>query len=372
MKIAINTLSLSKIKVGMGKYIAELVNNAPKADPYNTYFIYLSEENRKYFNLSHPNIELVLVHNMWTQGFLRILWEQFFIPFSLYWNKINIYHAPGFVLPLFKVNKKIKYIVTIADMTFFSHPEHHIYWKQKYFKYMIPLSIKKADQVIAISENTKQDILQMVPVDKKKIVVTYLGYDTSFSRQDKEKIKSTLKKYEITFSYILFVGMLEPRKNIPSLIKAFAAIKEKKNHKQVIVGKRGWMYGEIFALIKNLKIEEQVVFTGYIPDEDLPSLYSGATCFVYPSFYEGFGIPIIEAMACGCPVITSNNSSMREIAGDAAILIDPYNLMDIQNAIELLIKDKEVRRRKEREGITQAKSFTWEKMILKTKMVYQE
>ncbi len=371
MRIAINSLSLSKTKVGMGKYIAEIINNAPKSDPYNIYFIYVSEENKKYFNLSQENIRPVLVHKIWTRGLMRIIWEQLLLPFSLYWNKINIYHAPGFVLPIFKVNKKTKYIVTIADMTFFSHPEYHVYWKRKYFKYMIPISIKKADQVIAISENTKQDILQMIPVDKNKIVVTYLGYDAHFSRQNKLKKNPVLKKYIINFPYILFVGMLEPRKNIPSLIKAFAAIKEKKSHKLVIVGKKGWMYGEIFTLIQKLKIEEQVIFTGYLHDEDLPSLYSAATCFVYPSFYEGFGIPIIEAMACGCAVITSNNSSMKEIAGEAAILVDPYNVKEIQNAIELLIADKAIKRKKEKEGITQAKKFTWEKMILQTKEVYR-
>lgn len=370
MKIAINTLSLAKTKVGMGKYIAELVNSIPVSDQGNFYFIYLSEENKKYFNLSQGNIQQILVRRIWTNGLLRIFWEQLILPFSLCWNKINTYHAPGFVLPLFRVNKNTKFVVTIADMTFFSHPEHHIYWKQKYFKCMIPMSIKQADHILAISENTKKDILEMIPVNKNKIVVTYLGYDAFFSKQNKTKISAVLQKWWINFPYILFVGMLEPRKNIPSLIKAFAAIKEKRDHKLVIVGKKGWLYGEIFALVQKLKIEEQVIFTGYVPDEDLPALYSAATCFVYPSFYEGFGIPIIEAMACGCPVITSNNSSMKEIAGDAAIVVDPYNVKEIQNAIELLITDKVIRRKMEKQGVMQAKKFSWEKMISKTKEVY--
>ncbi len=370
MKIAINTLSLAKTKVGMGKYITELVNSIPLSDKGNFYFIYFSEENKKYFNLSQRNIQPILVRRMWTRGILRIFWEQFILPFSLYWNKINTYHALGFVLPFLRLNKKTKCVVTIADMTFFSHPEHHMYWKQKYFKCMIPMSIKKADEVIAISENTKQDILKMIPIGKNKIVVTYLGHDAIFSKQDKTKINTVLLKYGINFPYLLFVGMLEPRKNIPSLIKAFAAVKEKKNNKLVIIGKKGWLYDEIFALVQKLKIDEKVVFTGYVPDEDLPALYSAATCFVYPSFYEGFGIPIIEAMACGCPVITSNNSSMKEIAGNAAILVDPYNITDIQNAIELLIADKAIRINKGKEGIIQAKKFSWEKMVLKTKEIY--
>lgn len=372
MNIAINTLPLYNTKVGMGKYIVELVNKIPQIDKNSTYFFYVSQENANFFQFQEKNIILKKVPVSLSSPFGKLVWEHIFLPFSLWKNKIVLYHAPGFVLPFFKLNKNIKFIITLADMTFFSHPQYHMFWKQKYFKYMIPRSIHKADKVIAISESTKKDILKHVSVDEKKIMVTHLGYDTLFSKQSINKIIPILKKYNINFPYILFVGMLEPRKNVPSLIKAFAAIKNKQNHMLVIVGKKGWQYDKIFDWVQKLKLEQQVVFTGYVPDEHLSALYSGATCFVYPSFYEGFGIPIIEAMACGCPVITSNNSSMEEIAGDAAILVDPYDVQTITRAIETYLYNNDERKKRAKQGIKYVKRFSWETMVKKTEQIYKE
>ena len=366
----------------MGKYIVELVNRVPKNDPENEYIIYVSSANKHFFNYSNisniskfsktslQNVKLKQVLGIFSNPILKIFWEQVILPFSLWKEKIDVYHAPGFALPFIHI-KKMKNIVTIADMTFFSHAMYHTFLKKMYFKQVIPYSLKKAEKIITISENTKLDILKEFSISEKKIEPIYLGVDEIFSPREKEICISILKKYGVEQPYILFVGMLEPRKNIPGLINAFAAL-ENKNQKLVIVGKKGWLYEKIFAQVKKLNIENEVRFTGYVPDEDLPFFYSSATCFVYPSFYEGFGIPILEAMACGCPVITSKNSSMQEIAGDAALLINPNSVESITKAMERIMQSPKIQHELKEKAQKQAKKFNWDIMALKTIEVYKK
>jgi glycosyltransferase involved in cell wall biosynthesis len=370
MKIAINTLPLYKTKVGMGKYIIELVNRIPKDDPENCYVIYVSEKNEKYFDLTAKNITIKKVPDILTSPFLKIIWEQLFLPFSLIKNSVDIYHATGFVLPLWKP-KKTKFVVTIADMTFFTHPQYHKWFKNSYFRVFIPISLKNADKVLAISENTKEDIVAITQTNPKKIQTVHLGVDSYFIPEQKKEYGLILAKYKIKQPYTLFVGMLEPRKNIIGLIKAFSLIEDKKGHILVIVGEKGWMYDTIFSYVNKLGLENDVLFIGYVPDHDLAALYSRATCFVYPSFYEGFGIPVIEAMACGCPVITSNNSSLKEIVGDAAILIDPYSVEQIAEKMQLLLQNKEEQQKRKDAGLKQARKYKWELFAKKTKNTYE-
>lgn len=370
MKIAINTLPLYKTKVGMGKYVVELVNRVTKIDKENKYLIYVSNENKHFFNLTSKNVNIQQVPKIFSNPSLRIIWEQLILPFSLWRNSIDVYHALGFVLPLF-LKQKIISVVTIADMTFFSHPQHHTRMKQVYFKCMIPQSLRRAKKVITISDNTKKDIINVININANKIKTIYLGVDARFYPQEKETVNAILEKYKIASPYILFVGMLEPRKNVEGLLQAFAMLKDKRKHNLIIVGKKGWRYEELFKLAQEEGIRNDVVFAGYVPDEDLPGLYAGATCFVYPSFYEGFGIPIVEAMACGCPVITSNNSSMQEIAGDAAVLVDPYNKEEIKDAIGSIINNKGLRGEKQRKGLINATKFQWNFMAEETIKVYK-
>jgi len=371
MKIAINTLLLYKTKVGMGKYIVELVNRVPKKDKRNKYLLYVSRDNRHFFNLSSDNIEIKEIPRIFSNPFLKIFWEQCFLPFYIWKNNVDLYHAPGFVLPFFRINK-VPFLMTVADMTFFSHPQHHKTIKNIYFKHMIPFSLKKAEKVITISENTKKDVIEQTNTVPSKIKSILLGVDKIFLDKKNSRDKKVLDKYNIKKPYILFVGMLEPRKNIKGLIEAFYLVQNKHDNDLIIVGKKGWMYQDIFKLVKKLKLEGEVIFTGYLPDEDLPSLYSNATCFVYPSFYEGFGIPIVEAMACGCPVITSNNSSMREVAGEAAILVNPYNVEEIKDAIEKVIYNPKEKKRLQKLGFQNVKRFNWDKMAEETINMYNK
>ena len=263
-------------------------------------------------------------------------------------------------------------------MTFFTHSKYHLQKKIWYFRALIPSSLKKADKIIAISENTKTDITSLIPILSQKIAVIPLAADELFTTATSTATKDDydiLKKYNIQKPYLLFVGMLEPRKNIEGILCAFEEVKKEKktsliNLTLIIAGKKGWMYDYIYQYVKEHGLEKKVIFTGYVPDNDLPALYRNALCFLYPSFYEGFGIPVIEAMACGCPVITSNNSSLKEIAADAALLVNPHDVSSIKNAIEQLSTNIHKRKELSLKGKKLAKKFNWQKMAEETKALY--
>lgn len=365
MKIAINTLGPSRIKVGIGNYIVNLVNGLQNLDKNNRYLIFVAEKNKDMFEKAE-NFRFRKIGFFSGNRILRIVWEQIILPFTLLINKVDVLHSPGFVSPIFKTTKQI---LTIHDMTFFTHPQFHLKSKIRYFQKMIPVSAKKADMLVVDSENTKQDIINILKINPEKIKTVYLG--TNFKKQTKAKEWIT-QKYGIIAPFILFAGMLEPRKNIPNLIRAFAGLAPEISHSLVIVGKNGWVFEEIFELVERLNLKERIIFTGYIPDDDLQYFYSAADCFVYPSYYEGFGIPVIEAMACGCPVITSNNSSLKEIAGDAALLINnPDNASEIAKKIKKIILNKRLRETLNQKGLKKIKEFSWKKTAEKTLEAYK-
>ena len=352
----------------MGNYIYHLIHEVVRLDNHNTYVIFVSEQNKQFFRIRKRNVHLVNLGRVVTNNIYRGYFEQFVVPRLLKRYTCDLYHNPGFTLP---TKKTMKHIVTIADMTYFSHPEYHIWWKVPYFRWMIPKAINNAERVIVISESTKKDILKYVPGTENKIKIIYLGLDARYKIIDKKVCrKKVAQDYSLNEPFIVSVGMLEPRKNIVGLLKAFAQVKTA--HKLVIIGEKGWMYNDIFETIKKLHLNERVRFLGYIPDEVLPSFYNAATVFIYPSFYEGFGLPVLEAMACGCPVITSNNSSMKEIAHDAALLVEPDNVQDIAYTMNRLLRDEPLQKALARKGFTRSRQFSWGKMAHETIALYEE
>jgi glycosyltransferase involved in cell wall biosynthesis len=236
------------------------------------------------------------------------------------------------------------------------------------------VSARKASKIIAISENTKKDIIDYFGIDEEKIRVIYLGVDRQFSPQPDMDEVGVLSKYNLPSGYILSVGTLEPRKNLIRLINAYKMVASSGEPvpKLVIVGGQGWGDEELGKVVRESGLIDLVILTGYVPDEDLPALYRNTTVFVYPSLYEGFGLPPLEAMACGTPVITSNVSSLPEVVGDAAILIDPYNTTEIAQAIASVLKDKELRERLRMNGLARSNLFSWDKTARETLKLYQE
>jgi glycosyltransferase involved in cell wall biosynthesis len=304
--------------------------------------------------------------------------EIFSIPDTLRKSDLDVLHFPeyhhDFLIPFF--TNKVPKIVTIHDLTPLILPETHgtrfrLWWR---WKFTLKLVKNRIDHVIAVSESTKNDCINYLDIPKEKITVIHNAVDDIFKPLiDKQKIENHLKKeYNIDHPFILFVGTLEGRKNVPQLINAFYEVKKMGlNHKLILVGMKGWKSEPIFEAIEKLGLKDEIIFPGYIPTSDLVKLYNVADVFVYPSLYEGFGLPPLEAMSCGCPVITSNTSSLPEVVGDAGILVDPHDTDGLAKAIYEVLSDNELRNQLVENSLERAKMFSWEKVAQETWKVYE-
>ncbi|OGF99778.1 hypothetical protein A2Y99_02345, partial [Candidatus Gottesmanbacteria bacterium RBG_13_37_7] len=302
------------------------------------------------------------------------------LPLSLYIDpeKPAVFFSPTHYSPRFAFCPRI---IAIMDLSYIRFPEmftkKDLYQLQHWTSY----SVKKADKIITISNFSKSEIIDYYQISAERILVTYPGYDKDKYKKleiiNKINLLKIKKKYQIEGEYILFVGTLQPRKNLIRLIEAFKKVKtgvlKGKPLQLVISGKKGWLYREIFAKVKQFGLESDVVFSGYTDPRDLPDLYRHALCLVNPSLYEGFGIPVVEAMACGCPVIVSRTSSLPEVAGQAGIYIDPGNVSDIAEKILSVIKMSNKERRKIiQKGLNQVEKFNWENCAQETLAVLKE
>jgi glycosyltransferase involved in cell wall biosynthesis len=371
MKIAIDLTAIPSNLTGIGIYTENLVQNIGKIDKSNNYYIFIKKENSGRFFLRQPNFKFIIILNY--PKMIRLLWEQFVLPFYLLFFKIDLLHSPHYTIPLLAF--WIKRIATFPDMTFLLFPDKHEKYKVLFFRWMLKKSARFADRIISISFSTSKDIAKSLSIKPDKIKTTQLSASDNFRPIiDKEEIKSRLKNRGLPQKYILFVGTIEPRKNVNGLIEAYLDLNDKirSEYKLVIVGQKGWHYNDLFARITREESNTDIIFAGYVEDEFLPFIYNGAAVFVYPSFYEGFGLPVLEAMACGTPTITSNISSMPEIAGEAALLIDPNNILSIKSAIERLWGDKGLQDKLRIAGIGQAKKFSWWKCAKETLDVFEK
>lgn len=294
---------------------------------------------------------------LWTH--LRLSWEMARRPPDLLF-------VPAHVLPIVHPRHSV---VTIHDLGYLHYPEAHRLLGRFYLDLSTRYNARAATHLIADSSATKRDLIERYGIETDKITVVYPGYDkTTFQPvRDEEAIEAVKARYGIAGDYILFLGTLQPRKNLTRLIKAFSNIQYLVSNLQlVIAGKKGWLYKEIFRRVEELGLGGKVVFTGYLPEGDLPALLSGARLFVFPSLYEGFGLPVLEAMACGTPVVCSNASSLPEVAGDAAVLVDPLDVEGLAAAMERVLGDEELRADLIDRGFEQARKFSWERCARET------
>lgn len=371
MRIAIDGTIIREEITGTGFYITNLINGLMKVDDENQYFIFGDEKHiKKYVNITKDNFKVV--HKRFKSRVVRVLWQYFIFPFELKKLRIDVLHSPNYITPLIKLGFKI--ILTIHDLTFLLFPEKYTVTKRLLFGKMLPIFIKKSDKIIAVSSNTKKDILRFFNLPEEKVAVTYESYPDYYNMSIPLPIaRDIMGKYGIDRDFILYVGMIEPRKNIISLLKSFVEIDQSLDLDLVIVGKKGWYFKEIeqyMASIKNLKLKNKIIFTGYVVEPKLKYFYRAAFMFVYPTLYEGFGLPPLQAMACGTPVITSNVSSLPEVVGDAAIKIDPGDLKQLKKSILSLTKDKEFRKTNIIKGLEIVKRFSLKNIANMTLCVY--
>ena len=356
MRIAVEANTYYKNFAGSGVYARNIINIWKTEKGKDQFFLFANKRLSE-MDLSKKTNRCVRIIN----GLLGMLWMQVVFPLKLLFFKADILFCSGSIAPIFS---PCPVVLTIFDMSFMRYPKTCDFMFRVYLKVLMRFLKYRVAKVITISKFSKSEIVELLNIPESKITVTYLGSSRIFKTiHSEEKIKEIKKSYSASENFILNIGTLEPRKNVISLIEAFSILKEKYGliHKLVIGGKRGWYYDTIFEKVKELGFGNEVVFTDYIPENVLPLLYNAADLFVYPSLYEGFGLPILEAMACGCPVITSNSSSLPEVVGDAAILVNPLSVDELAQAMLKVLKDNELRSKMVEKGLQRAKMFTWEK-----------
>ncbi len=351
---------LIRNKAGIGHYTYELIKHLSMIDHGNEYTILVSTKNP---------IDL-------PQNIRRIQskkWNLRYIPFDVerIKGKFHIYHEPNYIPRVFDG----KIIVTIHDMSYRLYPQYHPYRRIALLRFF-EHRMRAADKIITVSYNAKKEIMDILKVPEEKVSVVYNGVSKRFKpmKLSNEQKSIITEVYNLPEQFLLYIGTIEPRKNLVRLLEAFHQVKSELNIKElklVLGGAKGWLYEDIFDRIRDLKLEQDIIITGYLPDEQLPILYNMALAFVYPSLYEGFGIPPLEAMACGVPVIGSNVSSLPEIIGEAGILIDPNEVNDLSDAIFRVVTSVELRQSMSQRGLVQAGKFSWDDCARGTLLVYK-
>src|SRR3990167_6208819 len=352
-----------KNRVGSGIYAFELLKQFAKYKNYRF----------KIFLKDNPLPDLPIKSRDFTYSVFgpKKLWTRVGLPLKLmFGEKIDVFFTMGHYSPHLT---KIPLAVTIFDLSYLHYPQlfkkNDLYQLTNWSKY----SILKSKHIFTISKATKDDLVKNYKINPSKITVTYPGYDKErFKPQSSNKIEPIKRKYKIKENYIIFVGTLQPRKNIERLIIAFSNLIQNtkylpasqagkiQNTQLVIVGKKGWLYDSIFERVKNLKLEDKIIFTDYVTDSDLPALISGAKAFVLPSLWEGFGIPVVEAQACGVPVVISNVSSLPEIVGESGILVDPQNAESIIQGVKKILTNDKINSDLVKKGFLNIKRFSWQ------------
>lgn len=372
MQIGIDARYITKYKSGVGFYTQNLLESLGVIDSMNQYYYLTTQRSIPHLKLNGNNFILMHTYISFENHIFGDFWQNLYLPLRLAALNIDVFHGPAVFLPLVKLG--FKTVVTIHDLVSFLFPQTVPRKYSLYMQLMTRLSARFADGIIASSESTRQDLSKHLRIHPEKIKVIHLAVDESFKRvEDREQIQKILEKYKIDSEFVLFIGNLEPRKNLTRLFEAFAIAYSKiSSYKLVVAGTRGWLYSDIFETVARLNLSDKIIFTGYIDAEDLPALYSAAQVFVLPSLYEGFGLPILEAMSCGAPVITSNMGSIPEVAGDSAILVDPYDIKAIAESLLEVFSNRQLREEMMEKGLRRAKNFSWARVAEETLGVYNE
>lgn len=352
MRVGIDVQSTLGQKTGIGLYTANLLQALRRVAPQH-----------EYVALAWGRLQELRTDQ-------RIYWQQWALPCQARETRVDILHVPGFDAPLFK---PCPVVLTVHDLIGCIFPQNLPIISRFYWSFWLPRSIRWADIIIADSHHTKNDLIRLVGIPPNRVRVIYLGVDAAFQPlQEDEALEPVRVKYNLPAEFILYVGTIEPRKGLDTLITAYAALAREIPHDLVIAGKKGWYIEPLFRLVETYKLGQRVHFVGYIADEDLPKLYNLATLFVYPSRYEGFGLPPLEAMACGVPVICSNAASLPEVVGDAAWLVPPNAPEALAAAIRQVLENSQLQGIMRSKGLERAKRFTWDETARQTAAVYEE
>lgn len=359
MRIGIDVGVLREPKRGVGHYLTNLLKRFSQLTTEDVFYLYSPRP-----ILFKPNEEEDWIYRFGTLLLPGSFWLQTQGRSLLIKDRIETFFGPAHILPFGRGLKAIWKVLAVHDLVSILYPSTMQNYNRFVHRLFFAKSVKSANHIITMSEATKRSIVRYFKVDESKITVIYEGVDEVFQRYEKNETLSVLKQYGIERPYILSVGTLEPRKNYSCLLQAFKRLKV--DWDLVIVGKQGWKAKKIFETIHRLKLEEQVRILGYVKDSDLPFFYNGAEIFVFPSLYEGFGLPVLEALACGTPTICSNSSSLPEVGGDAVLYFNPQSADELVFKIKSLLDNEDLRKTLRKKGMERVKWFTWEKTAQKT------
>jgi len=345
---------------GIHRHILGLLAHLPDADPRFEYTVFTSET----APLPDRSFRVERTSLATERSLIRILWEQIVQPSVA--RHCHALHGLAYVSPILTRKPAV---VTVHDLSFLRNPERFRFANRTYLRLFTALSTRRASRVIAVSQNTKEDVMTVYGLPAEKVEVVYSGLDPQFRRPGRQAIEEFREARGLPDRFILYLGTIEPRKNLSTLIRAYAKVRPA-GIKLVCAGGRGWMYQDVFQTVEELRLSREVIFPGFLPDDDLPLWYSAADVFVYPSAYEGFGLPVIEAMACGAPTITTNASSLPEAAGEAGLLVPPDDSAALADTLACLLGDPSLQSDLAARGPAQAARFSWADAARRTANVY--
>lgn len=373
MHIGIDAHAIGRQQGGNETYIRGLIRALAEIDGQNRYSIYLANaeaatEWRDVFCQQFPNFNVRLLPPP-----TPLVKVPLILTYDLRRHPVDVLHVQYTAPPFCPA----PVVATIHDLAFEHMPETFTRRGSLQLKLTVRRTARRAAKIATVSEYSRQDILRTYKLPPEKITVTYNGIEPHFTEQTESvtEAKDVRQRFGIERDFLLAVGSLQPRKNLVRLIRVYSQLRSENPDfapQLVIVGRKLWLADEIFAEIRQQRWADDVILTGYVPDQDLPKLYRAATAFVYPSLFEGFGLPPLEAMACGTPVVTSNVSSLPEVTGEAALLIDPKNESDLAAALLRITSDQNLRTQLQERGIEQAKKFTWRTAAETTLQLYRE
>ena len=365
MRIGIDARLVYYSHAGIGQYILRLVEALGRIDTSGDQFVLL-QSRKDHTPLDHDR-QFSRV-SLWTPSHHRL--EQVLMRFEISRLHLDLLHSPDFIPPFWR---NCRSVITVHDLAFLLYPHFLTNEAARYYG-QIDQAVRNCDHIIAVSESTKRDIIRLTGAPEHKITVVYEAAHPIYRPlQDVQLCQRVKDKFDICGDFILFVSTIEPRKNVPTLLMAYKQLLD--NYRAPVTlalgGEKGWLFDEVFALVEKLGLQERVRVLGHVSPEDLLGLYNAAKLLVHPAFYEGFGLPPLEAMACGTPVIVSNTSSLPEVVGDAALLVDPTDADGLAVAIWRVLSDNGLRKQMVHKGLQRARLFSWEKAAQETLAIYR-
>ncbi|MBS1252983.1 MAG: Alpha-maltose-1-phosphate synthase [Anaerolineales bacterium] len=365
MRIGIDVRMAYYTEAGIGQYIRRLVKGLSRIDSPEKFVLFQSRKDAAVM----ANASCFKRRNLWTPSHHRV--EQWVLPIEFAFSNIDLLHSPDFIPPF---RRNMSSVITVHDLHFLRYPHFLTEDAARYYG-QIDEAVRRTDHIIAVSQSTRDDIVNLLGVSADRITVIYEATDPSFQPiDDPERLAQIREKYDLPDQFVFFVSTVEPRKNIPTLLHAQRLLLDRHGPLAplIIAGKRGWLFEEVYAVVEELELERDVRFLGRVPQDDLILIYNAATVHVHPAFYEGFGLPPLEAMAVGTPTIVSDVSSLPEVVGDAGWLLPPEDVEGWAAAIGRLVADEDLRADFRQRGFEQANKFSLERMAEETLAIYRQ